>query len=126
MIAPSWRRQLQSNLTDMRLKWLKYLLLCGALLAGGASQAVHAAQWEQLKADRSDARVVARDSDIEVKTARLTIVVNVPRATNVKIYTILGQLISSETVPAGISQLRISSHGVYIVKIGGLTCKVAL
>lgn len=126
MIAPLWRLLLQSHRTDMKLNWLKYILLCGALLAGGAAGSVQAAQWEQLKADRSDARVVARDSDIEVKTARLTIVVNVPRATNVKVYTILGQLISSETVPAGISQLHIPSHGVYIVKIGSLTCKVAL
>lgn len=110
----------------MRLKWLKYTLLCGALMAGGTSMTALAASWEQLKTDRSDARLVAREEGAEVKTARLTIIVNVPKATNVKVYTILGQLISSETLPQGISQIHLPSHGVYIVKIGNLTCKVAL
>ena len=44
----------------------------------------------------------------------------------IKIYTILGRLVSQDTVGPGTFQFQVSTHGVYIVKIGQLTCKVAI
>ena len=43
-----------------------------------------------------------------------------------KIFTILGRLVSSDSIPAGTSQFLLPAHGVYIVKIGDVTCKVAV
>lgn len=82
--------------------------------------------WEQPRTERSDARHVVRDSDIEIKAARGVIIVTSSHAVQIKVFTILGQLISSETLPAGTHQLTVQAHGVYIVKAGDLTCKVAL
>lgn len=82
--------------------------------------------WESLRAERNDARTVARDTDIEIKTAPSTIIVSLSRPMPVKVYTILGRLISSENLAAGTSQLHIPAHGVYIIKIGGFACKVAV
>lgn len=82
--------------------------------------------WEALKSERVDAKSVAKDSDIEIKTARGAIVVVTNRPVQVKVFTILGQQISSEMVTSGVSQLQLGVHGVYIVKAGDLTCKVAL
>lgn len=102
------------------------LLVCGALIC--TTNIAHAAgrSWETLKTERSDARRVARDSDVDIKTASSTIIISCNRAMTVKVFTILGQLVSSETLQAGTSQLHIPGHGVYIVKINTLTVKVAL
>lgn len=83
-------------------------------------------KWETLKTERSDAKTVIRDSELEIKAARGVIVVTSSRPVQIKVYTILGQLISRENLPAGSSQLNVQAHGVYIIKTGELTCKVAL
>lgn len=87
---------------------------------------LHARTWESMKTERSDARSVARETDIEVKTASGILIVSTNVRTSVKVYTILGQLVSSETIGPGTLQYRVGAHGVYIVKVGSLTCKVAL
>lgn len=83
-------------------------------------------KWEQVKSERSDSKTIVKDADTEIKVARGMIVVSASRPVQVKVYTILGQLVNKETLPQGISQISISPHGVYIIKIGDLTCKVAL
>lgn len=84
------------------------------------------AKWETPKTERTDVKTVVKDSETEIKVARGVIVIQSNRPTQVKVYTILGQLVSRETLPAGQSQLSLSTHGVYIIKTPELTCKVAL
>lgn len=96
------------------------------LVAGGVSTSF-ARGWESLKSERAvESRLVVREADVEVRSGKGVIVVATPRPVSVKVYTILGQVISQETLPAGTSCLTISGHGVYIVKVGDITCKVAL
>ena len=83
-------------------------------------------KWETPKTERHDARVVVKDSDTEIRAARGVIIVTSSRPVQIKVYSILGQLVSRENLPAGTSQLNVPSHGVYIIKTGDLTCKVAL
>ncbi|MDE6811209.1 MAG: T9SS type A sorting domain-containing protein [Muribaculaceae bacterium] len=83
-------------------------------------------KWEQIKSERTDTRIIAKDSDTEIRIAKGVVVVNTTKQTQVKIYTILGQIVSRDTLPAGMSQITIHPHGVYIIKIGDLTCKAAL
>ena len=100
------------------------LVLIAALFAAPA----HAAQgkWEQIKSERTDTHTIAKDSDTEIKIAKGIVVVNSSKQVQVKIYTILGQIVSRETLPPGISQISVLPHGVYIIKIGDLPCKAAL
>ncbi len=100
------------------------ILTMAALLPFAAESAP--GKWEQVKTERSDTRTVAKDSDTEIKAARGVVVVNSTKSVQVKIYTILGRLVSRDTLPAGTSQISIQPHGVYIIKIGDLTCKAAL
>ena len=110
----------------MRRQLQKYLLIL-ALLTGAAAPAFAAAKgWETVKTERTDTKSVAKVTEFEVKTASGVIVVTANHAMPVKIFTILGRLVSSETVPQGTSQFTLPAHGVYIVKIGDLTCKVAV
>ncbi|MCM1162832.1 MAG: hypothetical protein NC339_01045 [Muribaculaceae bacterium] len=44
----------------------------------------------------------------------------------VKVFTILGQLISSETLPAGTHRLRMSAKGIFILKTDTATRRVTL
>lgn len=82
--------------------------------------------WEPVKTERADAKSVIRETDIEIKAASGVIIVNCNHQTQIKIFTILGRMVSNETLPAGKSQMQLPAHGVYIVKIGDLTCKVAV
>lgn len=84
------------------------------------------AKWEVVKNERTDVKTVVKDSETEIKAARGVIVIHTTKPTQVKVYTILGQLVNRETLQAGQSQMNVSAHGVYIIKTPELTCKVAL
>lgn len=92
-------------------------VLCGA--AGTSA-------WETVKTEIPDAKRVVKDIDIEIFTAPACIIINVARQVDIKVFTILGRVVSAETIPPGTFQLSVGAHGVYIVKVGELTCKVAL
>lgn len=81
--------------------------------------------WEPVRTDVSGLNSVARDNDVEIRVSPGHVVVVASQSVQIKVFTILGQVVSSETLPAGTSRLPLS-HGVYIVKIGDLTCKIAV
>lgn len=82
--------------------------------------------WEQVKSEYSELKSIVKDTEIEILTAPSLVVVSSSKPVKIQIFTILGRLVSSETLPAGTSQLSIQAHGVYIVKVGELTCKIAI
>lgn len=112
----------------MHGKILKYIGLLLAAVSMTAPVAAYAAPrgWEQVRVERTDAKVVVRATEFEISTASGVIVVTANHPVQIKIFTILGRLVNSETLPAGKSQLQLPAHGVYIVKIGDVTCKVAV
>lgn len=81
--------------------------------------------WEPVRTDVSQLNSVAQDDDIVVRVAPGQVVVSSSQQVQIKIFTILGQMVSNETLPAGVNRLSLS-HGVYIVKVGDLTCKIAV
>lgn len=82
--------------------------------------------WEAVRYERTDAKQVVKEADIEIKSATGTIIVSTNHTIQIKVFTILGRLVNNETLPVGTSQFQLPAHGVYIVKIGDLTCKVAV
>ena len=58
---------------------------------------------------------------IEMYGSNGVITIKTPR-----VFTILGQSVSQATLNPGTSELRIGTRGIYIVKIGNITQKVAL
>ncbi len=68
-----------------------------------------------------------RTSDgIEIYGRNGTITIVTPKRISVRVYTILGQVVSQATLQPGTSELRLGSHGIYLVRIGNLTQKVAI
>ncbi|MDD2961252.1 MAG: T9SS type A sorting domain-containing protein [Muribaculaceae bacterium] len=63
---------------------------------------------------------------IEIYATQNTIIIRTPKKIQVRVFTILGQLVSQATLNVGTSELKISSRGIYIIKIGNITQKVAL
>lgn len=96
------------------------------LLVGPAAGTAYAKSWEPVKTEPTNLKSIAKDTDVEIKASPGTIIIISAKGDRVKVFTILGQLVSDETIPAGMSRFQINAHGVYIIKVGDLTCKVAL
>ena len=68
-----------------------------------------------------------RTSDgIEIYGSNGTITIYTPKRITVRVYTILGQMVSQATLQPGTSELKLGTHGIYLVRIGNLTQKVAI
>lgn len=61
--------------------------------------------------------VTVRDNYIYVYT---------PTPVNVKLFTILGQLVSQGNLPTGTSRFKVNSRGIYILKAGTITRRVTI
>lgn len=84
--------------------------------------------WESVKSDHgvTEARVVARGAEIEVRAGSGVIYVTTSQPLSIKVFTILGQTVAQDVLPQGTSQLVLGTHGVFIVKAGDTTFKVAV
>lgn len=78
------------------------------------------AQWQELK------HTITNDSDIDIFGRDGVIVIRTSRRIQVRVFTILGQLVSQTTLNPGESVLKVNSRGIYIVKVENRTQKVAL
>ncbi len=85
------------------------------------------AEWETApRHEVRDAKSVIKDNELEIMTLPSCIIVNTGHKINIQVFTILGRLVSAETLQPGLSRLTVGAHGIYIIKAGELTCKVAI
>lgn len=63
---------------------------------------------------------------LEVAVKDQVIYISTDRAIDVKVFTILGQLISSETLGPGTHRLQVKSRGIYILKAGSVTRRITI
>ena len=81
--------------------------------------------WEEMESERVVAeRVEGEVLDITVKDGY--VYVTTSRPVTVKIFSILGQLISQKTIPAGTWRTQIASRGIYILKAGTQTKRLTI
>lgn len=79
-------------------------------------------QWQESR--RAISVDAGQDIDISGKDGIITI--RTTRRIQVRIFTILGQLVSQAVLNPGESQLKVNARGIYIVKVDNRTQKVAL
>lgn len=97
------------------------------LFSGGfAAAAALPKGWEPAKSEYASAKSIIKETEFEIKVSPGVILVNANHPVQIKIFTILGRVVNSETLPAGTSRFTLPAHGVYIVKVGDITCKVAV
>lgn len=86
----------------------------------------HEHQWQIAKTVSANFKAVAAQPDIEVFSAPGLIMVKVTHEVEVRIYTILGKLISAQVLQPGTFQYEMDSHGIYIIKTDETSCKIAI
>ena len=101
-----------------------------ALMTAMASTSIAATkvQWRETATEvQGKSLTDPKNTDgVEIFQRNGTIVVRTQRVVQVKVFTILGQLVSQATLQPGTSELRLNTRGIYLVKIGNVTQKVAL
>lgn len=108
---------------------IKYLLclLVGITFAAQPLAAQHSPQtWHETKSISGTFKPIASQPDIEVFSAPNEIIVKVNHQTEIRIFTILGKLVSSEHLQPGIFKYHLDSHGIYIIKTEESSCKIAI
>lgn len=108
------------------LKKISFIVLLGGILLFSSGVLMAAPRWEPMHADISIAKSVSKEADKEILSMPSVILLNLHQQEKVEVFTILGRLVVEESLPPGSYQLNVEGHGIYIVKIGDLTCKVAL
>ena len=107
-------------------KAVRKLMVIVAMMCLCGSPGASAKGWEVVKTEKARTQHVASDSDIEIKVGGGIIYITSSRNINVKIFTILGSRIADDNLAPGAYQFSVPTHGVYIIKAGVLTCKVAV
>ena len=82
--------------------------------------------WQEAKTISGNFKAISSLPDLEVFSAPNTIMLKVNREVEIRLFTILGKLISVERLEPGIFIYRIDSHGIYIIKTTDSSCKIAI
>lgn len=106
----------------------KYFVILTLIMAMSFSVTTTAkVQWRETTEVKGKSLTDPRATDgVEIFQRSGTITIRTQRTIQVKVFTILGQLVSQATLPPGTSELKLNSRGIYLVKIGNITQKVAL
>lgn len=109
------------------MRRLRRIITIGLALLWLASPLIAQAKgWEAVKPEKTAGHHVVSESDLEILAGGGLIYITTGRTVNIKIFTILGSRIADDTLSAGTYQFAVPTHGVYIIKAGDLTCKVAV
>ncbi len=104
--------------------FISTLLLTASCVAATASPK----SWEEVErlpgAQVENRTETPSEAVVTVTEGYVYIAVN--ERTNVKIFTILGQLIVQDTLQPGVYRYRLSARGIYLLKIGSTTRRVTL
>ena len=103
-------------------------ILALSIMLGLGNMALAEVQWHETNREvQGKSLNDPRTSDgVEIYGSNGTITIVTPKRITVRVYTILGQVVSQATLQPGTSELRLGSRGIYIVRIGNLTQKVAI
>lgn len=102
-------------------------LILSCLIAAVALQAGAAApSWEKVRERQTFVAERIDPDDVHITSHSGYIYVTTSKPIEIKIFSILGQLIKQERIPAGTFRYRLESKGIYIVKAETITKKVTI
>ena len=103
-------------------------ILALSIMLGLGSVALAEVQWHETNREvQGKSLNDPRTSDgVEIYGSNGVITIVTPKRITVRVYTILGQMISQATLQPGTSELRLGSRGIYLVRIANITQKVAI
>ncbi len=104
-----------------------WLLCVGFLCSAGAAIAMPALAQSR---DRETTAPVITDNDeperFEVAVKGMYIILTSPKAVTVRLYSILGQLITQQPIQTGKTRIKAPGRGVYILKAGSATRRITV
>lgn len=103
----------------MRRLILTLAIVCSVCLGVNAASA-----WERTGGKVQTERIEAEAPEIKVSEGY--VYVTTSRPITVKVFSILGQLISQETIQPGVSRFRLPARGIYILKVGDITKRITI
>ena len=103
-------------------------ILALSIMLGLGNMALAEVQWHETNREvQGKSLNDPRTSDgVEIYGSNGVITIVTPKRITVRVYTILGQMISQASLQPGTSELRLGSRGIYLVRIANITQKVAI
>ncbi len=106
---------------------MRRLLLILTLFVATAVSTDAQTTWEEMNQHPAGVTIDRTDPDfIEITVNDGYVYVTTVKPVTIKIFSILGQLISQKTIPAGTSRTHIASRGIYILKVGATTRRITI
>lgn len=106
------------------MRWIRYILIFALLLSAAPCPAA-GPKWETVQTVSVSSPATSADK-VEAVVRDGYIYLSTPKPQTVKVLSIVGQLICEQQVPAGVSRLRLSARGIYILKVGEKTLRVTV
>lgn len=106
-----------------RIRLISLLLIAAAVLMPvSAAAPAQTPRWESVET------VIAElaDDALDVTVRDHYVYIYTPASVNVKLFTILGQLVNQANVPPGTSRLKLNTRGIYILKAGTVTRRITI
>ncbi|MDE6378232.1 MAG: T9SS type A sorting domain-containing protein [Duncaniella sp.] len=105
----------------------RLFIILTLVLAAALSLPAATPRWESVDVvPQQVAEIVAPGSQVTHAVHDGYIYIIGSSQVQVKVFTILGQLISQETLQPGIHRLRINARGIYLLKLGSATLRVTI
>ena len=103
----------------------RFFVILAALMMLAAPLTMSArAQWRETTQVQGRSLTDPKATDgVEIFQRSGTITIRTQRTIQVRVFTILGQLVSQATLQSGIAELKNNTRGNYLVKIGNITQK---
>ena len=105
---------------------IKRLFVCLLVVVAGVTMSAYGQSWEEMQQGESAQTERVETEQVDVTVRDGYVYITTPHKVTVKIFSILGQLISQEEIPAGSYRLRMASRGIYILKAGTVTRRITI
>lgn len=119
-------QQVKQILMGARIKILFLLLTFLTLSVPVTFAQNQSKKWVEAKNINANFKAVSSQPEIEVFSAPNIIMVKVNKETEIRLFTILGKLISTQKLEPGIFEFHLDSHGIYIIKTETSSSKIAI
>lgn len=100
-------------------------ILAAVILSLAFGTTAGAPKWEYMGPATQACENIA-SGKIEMNVSAGYIYLSSQRPVSVKLLSILGQLVTQQNLPAGVSRIKVAAPGIYILKAGGVTKRVTI
>lgn len=105
------------------MKRAAYILVVLAMLSQAAAASAPA---RMPRREQAQEQTVGNADGIEIYGSNGVITIKSNHKATVRVFTILGQLVSTTVIQPGTTRIKVAARGIYMVKVGNVTQKIAL